>query len=289
MFLVSMAQENDEMAQASLVTSRNYSSDERYQYDTFTTGLILQDMAFKRFDPGPGDMVPTFDLPVVGGERFRSVELGGRPVLMVFGSLTCPVTESSGPVLNKLHQAFGDRIRFVVVNTREAHPGELIPQPKTFPEKERHAERLKKHHDFDFEVAVDDLDGTLHRALGPKPNSAYILSPEGRILFRAHWANDAGGLKWAIARVIAGRAIGKGKSSAMLWPLLKAIGHLPGVVRSGGRKVAHDVWRAVPPFGVMAGASKLFPFLPKDYRGVAATLLLSGLAAGTVSYFTTAF
>jgi hypothetical protein len=70
----------------------------------------------------------------------------------------------------------------------------------------------------------------------------------------------------------------------MLWPLLKAIGHLPGVVQSGGRKVAHDVWRAVPPFSVMAGASKLFPFLPRDYRGPAATLLLGGLVAGAITY-----
>ena len=64
----------------------------------------------------------------------------------------------------------------------------------------------------------------------------------------------------------------------MLRPRLKAIGHLPGIVDRAGRKVAHDVWRAVPPFGVMAALSRLFGFLPKDYRGTAAVVLLLGLA-----------
>jgi thiol-disulfide isomerase/thioredoxin len=261
-------------------SSRTFSSAEKYQYDTFTTGLILQDMVFKRTDPGPGQSVPTFDLPIVGGGRFRSVELGGKPVLMVFGSLTCPVTESSGPVLNDLHHRHGDAVRFVMVNTREAHPGELIPQPKAFEQKERHARRLKDHHGFSFEVAVDDIDGTLHRALSPKPNSAYLLSPQGLIVFRAHWGNDRVALERAIQQASEGRALTKSKSAAMAWPLLKAIGYLPGVVRSGGRKVARDVWRAVPPFGVMASASRLFPFLPRDYRGAAAALMVVGMLVG---------
>lgn len=264
-----------------LSPGETYSSDERYQYDTFTTGLILEDLVFRASDPEPGDAVPAFDLPVVHGGRFRSADLGGKPVLMIFGSLTCPVTESSGSVLKRLHQTYGAHIRFVMVNTREAHPGTAIPQPKTFAEKEQHARQLTDHHQFPFEVAVDDLEGSLHRALGPKPNSAYLLGPDGVILFRAHWANDAGGLRQAISDVLRRDKPRRTKSSAMLWPLLKAIGFLPGIVSRGGAKISHDVWRAVPPFGVVAALSRLFPFLPRDYRGVAAAMLL--LAAGTVA------
>lgn len=270
-----------------LSPGQNYSSDERYQYDTFTTGLILEDLAFKAGDPGPGDAVQAFDLPVVQGGRFRSADLGTKPILMVFGSLTCPVTESSGSVLKGLHETYGAHIRFVMVNTREAHPGDLIPQPKTFAEKERHANRLRAHHELPFEVAVDDLEGSLHRAMGPKPNSAYLLSPNGVILYRAHWANDAAGLRLAISDVLLRQKPRRTKSSAMLWPLLKAIGFLPGIAQRGGSKISRDVWRAVPPFGVVAGASRLFPFLPRDYRGVAATILLvaaTTAAAVLISY-----
>lgn len=265
-----------------LSTRRNYSSDERYQYDTFTTGLILEDLVFKAGDPKPGDAVPAFDLPVVQGGRFRSADLGLKPVLMVFGSLTCPVTESSGSVLKRLHETYGTRLRFVMINTREAHPGDVIPQPKTFAEKQRHARQLRDHHDLPFEVAIDDLDGSLHRAMGPKPNSAYLLDPDGIILFRAHWANDGRGLRRAISEVLLRQKPRRSKSSAMLWPLLKAIGFLPGIVRRGGNKISRDVWRAVPPFGVVAAASRLFPFLPRDYRGVAATVLLVAAATAAI-------
>jgi hypothetical protein len=72
--------------------------------------------------PAPGDRIPVFDLPVLDGGRFSSSDLGGRPVLLAVGSRTCPVTESSGPVLCRLHAEFGDKVRFVLVNTREAHP-----------------------------------------------------------------------------------------------------------------------------------------------------------------------
>lgn len=254
-----------------------------YPYDTFTTSLILADLSFKPTDPSAGDSIPPFDLPTVDGGRFASFDLGEKPVLMVFGSLTCPVTESSGPVLRKLHIEFGNRVRFVVINTREAHPGETISQPRTTEQKHRHAIMLKSHHHFDFEVAVDTLDGQLHRAMSPKPNSAYLLSPDGTILFRGHWANDRRALSYALHDVVLHRRITRARSRAMVWPLMKAIGHLPGIVQSAGRKVARDVWRAAPPFGVMALLSTPFGFLPKDLRGIAGTLSLvaaiSSLAA----------
>jgi hypothetical protein len=37
-----------------------------------------------------------------------------------------------------------------------------------------HAERRRDHQDLNFEVAVDDIDGTPHRRVGPKPSSAYV-------------------------------------------------------------------------------------------------------------------
>jgi hypothetical protein len=156
-------------------------------------------MTFGREAPGPGAQVPAFDLPVLDGGRLSSSDLGGRPVLLAVGSRTCPVTGSAGPVLRRLHAEFGDKVRFVLVNTREAHPGDLFGQPQTPEEKWAHATELRRHHDIPFEVAVDDIDGTLHRALTPKPNSAYLLDPAGAIRYRAHWANDERGLRGALS------------------------------------------------------------------------------------------
>ena len=66
------------------------------------------------------------------------------------------------------------------------------------------ATTLRDHHRFEFTVATDDIDGSLHRAMSPKPNSAYLLDPEGTIMFRAHWANDTDGLRQAITTVTSG-------------------------------------------------------------------------------------
>ncbi|MCE7083396.1 redoxin domain-containing protein [Streptomyces sp. ST2-7A] len=251
-----------------------------YRFGRFRTRLLIDDMTFGRNALGPGSPLPEFDLPTLDGGRFASRSLGRRPVLMVFGSRTCPVTESAVPGLKRLHSRFGERVRFVLVNTREAHPGRTIGQPTTAARKHLHAQRLGHHHDLPFEVAVDDIDGTLHRAFTPKPNSAYLIDEEGTIRFRAHWANDEPALRRALERTVSGHTV-HGRSRAMVGPLLRAVGHLPGVVTAAGRGTGRDVWRAAPPLAVLGAVSRLFTRLPADRRGPAAaiTVLLVCVAA----------
>lgn len=246
-----------------------------YRFERFRTALLIDDLTFGRDAPGPGDQVPAFDLPTLDGGRFRSQELGPRPVLMVFGSRTCPVTESAAPVLGKLHEELGGRVRFVLVNTREAHPGDGFGQPHTFDEKWAHAQELRRHHTVGYEVAVDDLDGRLHRAFTPKPNSAYLIDSAGTIRYRAHWANDERGLRAALTQISQGEHPTRGRSRGMVGPLLRAVGYLPGVVRYAGGQVERDVWLAAPPMAVLGRLSRLFPWLTTDRRGIAAAAALT--------------
>ncbi|WP_079169615.1 redoxin domain-containing protein [Streptomyces sp. CC77] len=259
-----------------------------YRFKRFRTRLLIDDMTFPRNALGPGSPLPEFDLPTLDGGRFTSRALGGRPVLMVFGSRTCPVTESAAPVLKRLHARFGDSVRFVLVNTREAHPGQTIGQPATAAEKHRHAHHLRHHHAIPFEVAVDDIDGTVHRAFTPKPNSAYLADPGGTILFRAHWANDEAALRRALERTTSGAPV-HDRSRAMVGPLLRAVGHLPGIVTAAGSRTGRDVWRAAPPLAVLGALSRLFARLPADRRGpaaVGAALLVCAAAAGLLAALT---
>lgn len=253
-----------------------------YRFERLTTGMIIDDMWYRLDDLGPGDTIPAFDLPTTDGGRFASSDLGTTPVLMVFGSRTCPVTQSAGPHLKALHQEYGARIRFVLVNTREAHPGELITQPTTDEEKFAHARDLQDHHGLPFEVAVDDLDGTLHRALSPKPNSAYLLDVHARIMYRAHWANDRRSLEPALQAAADGREVTRGRSRAMVRPLMMAVGHLPAIVDDAGQDVERDVWRAAPPLALLGRLSRPFRTLPVDGRGFAALGVLGGLAIAAV-------
>ena len=62
-----------------------------YRFEHLSAGLVMKDLYFRKDDPGPGDRAPDFDLPTLGGGRFRSTDLGeSGPVLLIFGSYTCP-------------------------------------------------------------------------------------------------------------------------------------------------------------------------------------------------------
>ncbi len=241
---------------------------QRYRYDHLALRLALADMYYSKDSPGPGDRVPDFDLPLLGGGRFRSTDLGETgSALLIFGSYTCPVTESAAPGLRDLHARFGDRVRFVMVKVREAHPGKAAPQPKTLDEKTAHAEQLRDLHGFKFEVAVDDIDGTFHRALSPKPNSAYILGKDGTILFRAHWANDTQALAEALDAVAAGESPRRSQSGGIVRPSARTMRHLPPTLDRAGGGAWGDMWRVVPPMAAIAFALKTIGIRPPKPGG----------------------
>ncbi len=160
-------------------------------------------MAFRDGAAKPGDP-PEFDLPEAAGGRVRSAELRGRPVLLVTGSLTCPMTASSNPKLKRLHHRFGHDIEFVMLHVREAHPGERHDQPETHDARIAHARELKARVRLPFRIAVDDPTGTVHRKLDEKPNAAYLVDRHGRIVFRSLWAADDKSLRAAMPSVLRG-------------------------------------------------------------------------------------
>ena len=116
---------------ATVRTERSKTVGQDYRFTHLTIPLVMRDMYFTSDDPAPGDRVPDFDLPTLDGGRFRSTDLAQTgPAMLIFGSYTCPVTDSAAPGLNQLHVRFGDRVRFVMINVREAHPGGQFPSRK---------------------------------------------------------------------------------------------------------------------------------------------------------------
>jgi hypothetical protein len=226
--------------------------------------LVLKDMYFSKDDPGPGDRVPDFDLPTLGGGRFRSTDLGETgPALLIFGSYSCPMTDSAAPGLTQLHGRFGDRVRFVMVDVREAHPGNAVPQPQTIEQKMAHAQLLRDIQGIEFEVAVDDIDESFHRALGPKPNSAYVLGNDGTILFRAQWANDINALAAALDAISAGNAPHRLRSGGLVRPMLRTLRYIaPALDRAGGG-AWREVWLVAPPLVAIAFVLKSLRVGPK--------------------------
>jgi hypothetical protein len=222
------------------------------------------------------------DLPTTEGGRFSNATLAahGRPVMLVFGSLTCPVTESVGAGLVEFSRTYGHAVDFVLVNVREAHPGRRTPQPRTIEEKSRNAAALKAHHGFGFDVAIDDLEGTVHRAFGTRPSSAYLIDSSGTIVFRAHWSNSLAALERALEDLVRGRAptpttVGQ---TARSLALMAAYADVP--LDAAGPGALRDFWRAAPPAAALVTLSRLFAFLPPRRRivPIVATLLVVSVA-----------
>lgn len=113
-----------------------------YRFEHFNRQLLMEDMAFAA-GPTPGEPFPDFDLATSEGTRVRRSEYLGKPLLVTIGSFTCPMTADSGDILKRLYREFGDKVTFLTLYVREAHPGERYPQPSTFEQKREHARAYK--------------------------------------------------------------------------------------------------------------------------------------------------
>ena len=120
------------------------SNTSKYRYDRVTMGILMSDFAFSKDSAAPGDLFPDFKVASTDGETILKERfLGKRPLLVVFGSATCPMTASSIESLKRLYARFGNRVAFVTLNVREAHPAENTTQPRSSEQKLEHARRLK--------------------------------------------------------------------------------------------------------------------------------------------------
>jgi hypothetical protein len=254
-----------------------------YRYEHFTTKRLLQDIRFGKSTPRQGEALPEFDLATTDGGRVTKTDfVGDRPLLLILGSITCPMTASAMPALKRLYARFSERIAFLMVNVREAHPGENFPQPGTPAEKLEHARALRDMYEIPWPVAVDDVDGTLHQALDGKPNAAFLADREGKVAFRAHWARDEAGLRRALESVSRGERPVKRESRAMLLPVARAMGHVHRVMGIAGPQARRDLLLAGTAMA-LAGmvATALRPLSP-DWRGVAASAVLAVATAAEV-------
>lgn len=248
----------------------------QYRYERFTTSLLFRDLRFRKGAAGPGDSLPAFELVTTDGDGLVNQDLlGNKPLLLIFGSVTCPMTASAMPFLLQLHTEFGDRVGFIMLNVREAHPGEHFRQPGTMEEKLKHARALKQFYKIPWTVAADNIEGNLHRALDPKPNSAFLANSDGIIVFRSLWASDKKALRQALESVVAGRKPDQAESQALIGPVSRAMGQVQEVMERAGPQAVKDLWWAGLPMALAGRVATIYSPLSSDQRGIAAVLTLA--------------
>lgn len=190
------------------------------------------------------------------------------------------MTASAGPVLHQLHHEFGDRVAFLTLYVREAHPGDNFPQTDSLEEKLEHARRYRQRDGLSWPVAVDDVAGTLHRQLDARPNAAYFIGADGRVAYRSLWSNDRRALRAGIDALLDERE--PGEKETRLVPMLRGVGKVHEILEQSGPQAQRDVLRQAPPMYLMARLARTFRPLPPLGRSLAAMGVMMAAGAAIV-------
>ncbi|MGV3720813.1 MAG: deiodinase-like protein [Actinomycetota bacterium] len=100
--------------------------------------------------------------------------------------------------LEKLYQSYKDRVEFVVVYIREAHPGsilsvptedggrrlQIVAQTATVTERLRNVRQLIRLTRFSMPAVIDDEASTVKRAYAAWPDRLYVVGVDGKVAYK---------------------------------------------------------------------------------------------------------
>lgn len=255
---------------------------EPYNFPTFRRPMMKEDTYFHG-GAKPGERAPAIDLPTIEGGRFRlnaadsknDAPGNRKPMLLEFVSITCPMVLGGRPGLFALHKEFGDRVGFVSVYVREAHPGENYAHHETDAQKMQYARDWVAQDGIAWTVVVDDLAGTIHRAYGRVPNPAYLIDGDGTVVFRALGTAQAGLLRRKILELLRRvecspaayrQPINLGQRDNVFVPLLRGGVGFRQAVGRGGVKSLQDFRREMG-LAIFFVANVLSMFRPRSRKG----------------------
>ncbi len=170
--------------------------------------------------------------------------------------------------LTELHERFRERVRFLSVYVREAHPGERHAHHQSLQQKLRHAREWREEDGVRWPVAVDELEGTTHQAYGGLPNALYLIDSTGHVAFRALWAGQQKLIERKLRELIEREERGElpanlGEQENLLVPMLKGGAGFERAMERGGDKARADFRRemGIAVYGVQRLLSRLQPVI----------------------------
>ncbi len=216
---------------------------ETYNYPAFSFGLEREAIeCWLRDAPPLGGLAPPFELPDLEGRHHRLGDFDGWPVVVEFGSYTCPIFCGHIPAMEDVARDHPEAV-CVVIYTREAHPGEVRGAHRAVADKHAAARLLATTEAIGRMILVDDLDGSVHRAYGTAWNTAFVLDGQGRVVLRRAW-NDPEQIGVALDGLLRGSV--EPYQSVEMCPPHSTDGFGHGLLR-GGQSAVVDFYRSAPP------------------------------------------
>jgi hypothetical protein len=156
-------------------------------------------------EPGPaaaphpslpvGELAPDFVLCDLDGGHVRLSDYRRRmPVVLEFGSITCPIVTGRAAKLDTLARDLEGQVQFLFVYSREEHPGEgerrttsygtfrALPQVRDYPDRFERAHLFRSTVTMSRQILVD-ADGTDSVAdrYGIRGHDFVIVDAQGRV------------------------------------------------------------------------------------------------------------
>ena len=144
-----------------------------------------------------GDQSPDVELTRYFGSTFRLSSLWAkRPVVLVFGSCTCPPFRKKIGDLRGIYARYKEEAEFLTVYVSEAHPDDewqtesnrkdriVFNRPRGFEERRQAAKILVERLEYDLPVAIDSMDDQAEAAYAAWPERMYVVAAGGRIVYR---------------------------------------------------------------------------------------------------------
>jgi thiol-disulfide isomerase/thioredoxin len=145
-----------------------------------------------------GDPAPDFTLRSPDGKSsFHLADLRGvKPVVLIFGSYTCPPFRDVYPTLERLHQTYGEQVAFYYIYIREAHAedgwkmprnqreGIAINDPKTMEQRVTVAQEACAYFKTKIPGLVDTMDDATDRAYAAWPSRIFLVDVQGKVAVR---------------------------------------------------------------------------------------------------------
>jgi tetratricopeptide (TPR) repeat protein len=161
---------------------------------------IEQEQEARTGGPKLNDSAPDFSLRQAGSDKTVAVHdfRGKTPLVLVFGSYTCPNLRVAAEPLRNMYERYGGRVPFLLVYIREAHDTSKwqstrnareqisLAPAKTFAEKESNSMVCSRKLHLPFPSVVDGMDGAVERAYQAWPSRAFIIGDDGKILYSSH-------------------------------------------------------------------------------------------------------
>jgi hypothetical protein len=154
-----------------------------------------------------------------------------------------------------LHARYGDRVQFLTVMVRQAHPGERREAYRDYGQKMADAREFVRLDEIPWSVLVDDLAATTHRAYGGMSDPVYLIDRAGRVAFYGMWI-DGPRLRQAIDELLARG----GEGGPVAGGIDRRVHLAPAVVEGwrtmsrGGRRAVWEFFVAFPPVAALVAA-----------------------------------